>query len=1076
MSARRRLVDPWMRGALALVFSVVCAFSAGLRPAVAAMELGPDKHFDIAPQQLPSALLEFSEQSGVQVTSPGQLVEGKRSPGVVGTFTPAKALALLLKDTALEFDVVDNTTVVITGTSGPAPRPKLSRVDLRKISDPPAAAAPLLQGRELRLAQAGSGTLATGSPRLDTTASAGGAEAAPVDEVIVTGSMIKRINGETALPVEVLRRDDIARTGAANAEELFRQIAAASSAGSSVASQSTGFAQAGIATISLRGLGSSRTLVLINGQRSAVYGGSSQGAAGNSVDIGAIPVAAIERVEILRDGASAVYGSDAIAGVVNFILRSNFQGLDLSANAGTPTDKGGGQQESVSLYGGMGDLVKDHYNAGVGVNFQHLAPLMGADRAFATRYNPGYGNDLTSSFAFPANVLIPTATGGVGPTKSPGVGNCGPDSLNDVNYPAQCRFDNSPYDSIQPEEDKVSIMFNGHLAIGATSQLYTDDSFAQVRTRTTVQPVPLSYGNPLIAGNPYIAYLANLLKTQYPTYLNKSAVPGTGAFLLPPTSPYYPTAFAIANGINGQPLNLIYRDFANGLRNFLDTANTTRLVGGMKGDIAGWDYDASLLYSEVQVTENLETGYPLYSKIMPLLDQGNINPFGPTTDPNALTAAQGALFTGVDFKSKTSISSLNGHVSRQLADLPAGPLSAAAGAEVRRETFEYDPAQAIQTGDIAGQGGNALPESATRSVESVYIEFDATLLKGLELDLAGRYDHYQNIGSTANPKVSLRWQPTDWVLLRAAAGKGFRAPSLTDLYQSQARSVTSNGTRDWIQCQTFSASNPACSFQFTTIVGGNPHLTPEKSQSFTLGVVFEPIRDFSLDLDSFWIYVKNEIVVQGLNYATIMQSAASETQFASFINRDPATGQIISINQTNANLFKADVSGLDADLKYRIDFNRAGRLSLLANGTYFYRYVAQNADGSWTSQLDKGLNQVNAQGGVVSRFRYTGTALYELADFGLSLTENYQKRYHDTAASVSGKTRFVRAYETVDSQLFYKGLKGFTFTVGARNIFNRVPPYANYGGTANNFVGGYDLGYGDPLGRFVYLNVQYTLH
>jgi len=1072
MSARRRLIEWWLRGVLALVCIVSGALGAAIRPASAAMELGPEQHFDIAAQQLPSALLQFSAQSGVQVTSPGQLVEGKRSPGVVGTFSPGKALALLLKDTALVFDIVDHNTVVITGSAIATSHPQPARRDLQKISDPPVTS--LWHAHDLRLAQAGPGTTVTGAA-LPPTTSAGAttSQPAPLEEVIVTGSSIKRINAETALPVEVLRRDDIARTGAANAEQLFKQISAASSAGSAAAVQSSGFQGGAISTISLRGLGSSRTLVLINGQRSSVYGGGSLGSAGNSVDISAIPVAAIERVEILRDGASAIYGSDAIAGVVNFILRSNFQGLDATVTGGTPTDKGGGQQETVSLYGGLGDLVNNGYNAGLGINFQHYTALMGADRAFATRYNPGYGNDVTSSFAFPANVAIPTANGGG--TRNPAVPNCGPYSLADVNFPTQCRFDNSPYDSLQPQQNKLSILFDGHLALGRTSQLYTDDSFSQVRTRTTVQPVPLSYQNPLLPGNPYIAYLANLLATQYPTYNNKAPAPGTGAFLLPPTSPYYPTAFALANHLNGQPLNLIYRDFANGLRNFLDTANTIRLVGGIKGDTGGWDYDAAILFSQVQVTENLESGYALYSKMMPLLDQGNINPFGPTTDPNALAAAQAATFTAQDFESKTSVASLNGRVSRQLIELPAGPLAAAAGAELRRETFSYDPAPAIQTGDIAGQGGNQLPESASRNVESAYLEFDATLLKGLELDVAGRYDHYQGIGGTANPKISLRWQPRDWILLRGAAGKGFRAPSLTDLYASQATSVTANGSRDWVQCPTFSASNPACSFQFSTVTGGNPHLTPEKSNSYTLGVVFEPVKDFSLDLDSFWIFLKNAIIVNGLNYAVILQSPASEAQFANYITRN-AAGQIVSINQTNANLFKFNVSGLDADLKYRINMGAAGRITLLGNGTYFYRYVSQNADGSWTSQLDKGLSQVTNQGGVVSRFRYSATAIYELADWGLSVTENYQKRYHDTAASITAKTRFVRDYTTIDSQLYYKGLQGFTLTAGVRNLFNRVPPYANYAGTANNFIGGYDLGYGDPLGRFAYLTVEYTLH
>jgi len=1034
-----------------------------MRPSQAAMELGPQVHFDIAPQQLPSALLQFSAQSGVQVTSPGQLVEGKKSPGVVGTFTPSQALGLLLKDTSLLFDVVDENTVVITGRA----RLKMPRTDLRRVSEEQAA--PGLPDRQgLRLAQA----TAAATDLAPSKSADNPEQPRSLEEVIVTGSSIKRINAETALPVQIMRREDIARTGAINAEELFHQISAASSVGSTVAAQETGVQTGAISTISLRGLTSARTLVLINGLRSAVYGGGSAGASGSSVDISSIPIAAIERVEILKDGASAVYGSDAIAGVVNFILRSNFQGIEASATAGTPTDKGGGQQETVSLYAGKGDLVSDHFNAGLGVNFEHYTPLMGADRAFATRYSPGYGNDVTSGFAFPANVSLPNGGG----TRNPNVPNCGPNSIVDRNFPTQCRFDNSPYDSLQPQVQKLSVIFNGHLAVTGTSQLYTDDSFAQVKTTTTVQPVPLSFQNPLLPADPYNAYLTNLLATQYPQFPKLRSLIGTGAFLLPPSSPYYPTAFATAHGIDGQPLNLIYRDFASGLRHTRDNADTLRFVVGFKGDTAGWDYDTSVLYSQVQVKEALLSGYALYSEIMPLLDQGNVNPFGATTDPAALAAAQTDTFTGQDFETKTSITSLNGRVSRDLVQLPAGPLTAATGVEFRHESFDYNPAAAVQTGDIAGLGGNQLPESASRNVESAYLEFNATLAKGLEVDLAGRYDRYQRIGSTGNPKFSLRWQPTQAVLLRAAAGTGFRAPSLTDLYAPQATNVTANGTRDWLNCPVFDPNKQACSFQFTTVTGGNPHLSPEKSQSYTLGMVLEPVRDLSIDLDSFWIFLRNQITVGGLSYAAIMQSAATEQQYASYINRD-ATGTIVSINQTNANLFKSEVSGLDMDFKYRFDMGVPGRLTLLGNGTYFYRFVAQNADGTWTSQLDVGLPTIaNGMGGIVSRWRYNATAVYEVGSWGLSLTQNFQKRYHDALSTISATPRFVSAYQTIDSQLFYTGLHAFKFTLGVRNLFNRDPPYANYAGTANNFVGGYDLNYGDPLGRFVYLTAQYSMH
>ena len=1066
-----RLVNRAPGRTTAVVALLSLFLGTGIQPSIAVTDTGRQVQFDIAPQPLPSALLKFSEQSGVQVTSPAELVEGKNSAGAVGTFNPSRALALLLTDTALQFDMIDANTAVIAGTG----ESKTARAEFQRVSNRQGATAPLSQDPGSKLAQATPDPARTQSSRgLESTGAAPfssrGEDQTQFEEVVITGTSIKRINAETALPVQVLKRDDIDRTGSSTVEELFRQISAASSVGTRVAAQASGVGTGSIATISLRGLGSGRTLVLINGRRSAVYGGGSAGAAGSSVDISSIPVAAIERVEILKDGASAIYGSDAIAGVVNFILRPDFQGTQISARAGTPAHAGGGTEENVSAYAGMGDLKEDRYNVALGVNFEHVTAIMGSHRSFATRYSPGYGNDVTSGFSFPANVALP----GKG-TRNPGFPNCGPDSLVDTNFPNQCRFDNSPFDSLQPAQRKINVNFNGSLVLAGTNRLYTEASFSQVKTTTTVQPVPLSFQNPLLPGNPYNAFLANLLATQYPTYRNPTVVPGTGAFLLPPTSPYYPTAFATANGVNGQPLNLIYRDFANGLRHTPDTANTMRVVGGLKGNAAGWDYDTSLLYSAVHVKETLDSGYPLYSKIMPLLDSGTINPFGPTNDPAALAAAQATEFTGQDFSTRTSITSLGATGSRRLLALPAGPLSAAVGAELRRETFDYNPAAAVQAGDIAGQGGNQLPESASRNVESGFLEFNAPLVTGLEADAAVRYDNYQGVGSTANPKASLRWQPYSWVLLRASAGTGFRAPSLTDLYASQARSVTSNGTRDPIRCPTFDVTVAACNFQFTTITGGNPNLTPEKSRTFTLGTVLEPVRNLTLDLDSFWIFLKNQIVGGGLNYATILQNAQTATQFASLITRN-AAGDIVSISQTNANLFKSAVSGLDIDLKYGFRVGNLGRVTLLGNGTYFYKYDSQNADGTWTGQLDKGLAPVAAAlGGVISRWRYNATVAYEMDSWNVSISQNFQKKYHDVPSSITQVPRDVSAYDTIDAQASYLGLKSFKLTVGAKNLFDKIPPYANYAASANNFIGGYDLSYGDPRGRFVYASVSYSM-
>jgi iron complex outermembrane receptor protein len=899
---------------------------------------------------------------------------------------------------------------------------------------------------------------------------ANGAASTTLQEVVVTGTSIRGGNAQLALPVQTLSASDIARTGATSVPQLMQEVSAVSSVGSVTLAQGTGYTTGGISTVSLHGLGDTRTLVLINGLRSAVYGGN---AVGSVVDIGAIPVAAIQRVDVLEDGASAVYGSDAIAGVVNFILKSDFQGLDATATVGTPTEAGGGTEETFSIYGGRGSLESDRYNLGIGFTFDHSSPIMGASRSYASRYTPAFGNDVTSSFAFPANVAIPKGNARYpkGSTQNPMAGNCGPDSLNDENFPTQCRFDNSPFDSLEPLQKKFSVYVNGGFELTPATELYGNAIFSQNRTTQWEQPVPLSYQNPMVPGDPYIGYLANLLATQYPGY--KAVKAGEGAFLLPPGSPYYPTAWAAANGLAGQPLNLIYRSFATGLRQTMDQADTTRVVGGARGDVAGWHYDTSLLYSQVVVDDNLQSGWPLYSQLMPLLDSGTINPFGPTADPSAAAAAMATNYDARDYSTRTSLTSLDGTASRKLADLATGPLRMALGAELRRETYDFSPSAPLMSGDIAGLGGNQLPESFSRTAQAAYLEFSGNIIHSLGADVAVRWDHYQQIGSSINPQLSLHWQAMRWLQLRGAAGTGFRAPSLTDLYLPQVPSVTSNGTRDPIQCPTFSPNNPACSFQFQTLTGGNPTLKPEKSRNYTLGLVLKPVRNLTLDLDSYWIYLRDAITPGGLAYNVILQNAQTATEFASYITRD-AAGNIVFISQTNANLFKEYVSGLDINLDYDIPFG-PGYFLLRGNGSYYYKYDMQNFDGTWTSQINVGDSQAGVDGGVIVRWRHSLTLGYTAPSWQVSMTQHYQEPYLDSKSTITQVSRYVSAYDTFDVQGSYTGLSRFDLTLGVKNVFDRQPPYANYASIVNNFVGGYDLSYGDPRDRYIYATVGYTL-
>jgi iron complex outermembrane receptor protein len=904
---------------------------------------------------------------------------------------------------------------------------------------------------------------------------------APGERIEVTGTSFKRLDAETALPVQILRREDIERTGATTTEELLRQIPALTSFGANTVSQSNGTITTSQSTVSLRALGSTRTLVLINGRRVSVFGGTTVLA----VDVNSIPIAAIERIEVLKEGASSLYGSDAIAGVVNFILRTEFQGGEFSANYGEPTSHGGGKDYGGSAFLGYGDLAKDRYNVNFGITYHKQDRILGSDRAYARQFNVAERNDLSSTIAFPGNILF-------GPTftrlASPAFPNCGPTS---VVVPLQtnpassnaCRFENSPFLSVQPEIETKTAIFNARYAVTAQMQAFLEAEYTRNDVSYTTQPVPLSEATILPPNNPYNAFLQNLINTRYPN-LNPALrrlvfTNGQALILLPPTSPYFPTQFVASLGLpTDQPIAFRYRDFANGLRQTDDRGDSARAVAGLRGTVEKWDYDTALSYSQSKASSNLLSGYPLNSAILSLLDTGVINPFGATTDPAALAAAQATEFHGAVYRSKTSLSGIDARGTRDMFPLAGGNSGITIGAEFHHETFKFDPSEAFQIGDIAGFGGNVLPIDKDRNITSVYTEMVFPLTRTLEANFGLRYDYYQNTGSTTNPKLSGRWQPTPTFLVRGSVGSGFRAPSLTDLYTPQASSVTPNGTRDPVRCPDPATGSPAdCNNQFPTITGGNPGLTPEKSLSRTLGIVMQPLPDISLAVDGFWISLKDSIVVGGLATNFILRNAQTAQQFSSFIIRgapdgNPSgVGPIIGIVQTTSNLFKQSVNGFDVALTWRVLESSANRVLARLDGTYLWSFQQQNPDGSYTSGLDRA---VRAGGGVVPRWQHTASVTWVHGPWDATVAQRYQKAYQDQLATfdpAGTAPRNVGDYTLYDLQGGWTLNKKTKLTLGVKNIFNTDPPYTNAGG---QFAAGFDQSYADVRGRFVYGQARYA--
>ena len=850
-----------------------------------------------------------------------------------------------------------------------------------------------------------------------------------IETVVVTGSNIARTD-EGALPVQIITQRQIEQTGATSAEQFLQTVSAAVQGNSNVVSATTsGFNAGGVSGVSLRGLGSQRTLVLINGRRLSGGGTITDSV---TVDVNSIPLAAIERVEVLKEGASAVYGSDAIAGVINFIIRDDYEGASLSVYGGGTDDGGGIKRANGAI--GFGNLDSDRYNVMLAGSWQKEQALFGRDRDFSSSgVHEDMLNDTTSGNAFPANVLIPGAgqpalPGAAGPTVNPLYpDDCAPSVVSPLQPPGRCVFDPAGLVTLFPDAERLSGFGSVHFALTDDVQLYGQASFSRNEQRFVIQPTPVSDQFNLPNGHP----LFN--QAPYNRGVGLGGPPSPFAFgtvVLRPSSPYYPTA-AVQSVTGGATPDVLvrYRSIVSGNRDFTDIAEQPRGVLGIKGKLSDWDFDAGYLYSETRLTERYNDGAALYSRILPLLNSGQVNFFGPNT-PDIEAQLRAANFVGDAYKTKTSIQSLSATASRGLFDLPAGALAVAIGAEARKERFSTDPSPEMQIGDISTYGGNQLPMSESRDVTALLAELNVPILEKLEAGLAVRFDDYENVGSKTTPSARVRWQPSEQVLLRASYDRGFRAPSLTELYQPQVTGVTSPGMKDPKRCPVTASSND-CFTQFNILLGGTPSLAPETSDNYTLGVVFEPSRNLSIGLDAFRVKLKNPIIF-GIDPNELL---ADEEQFASFITRGPETadcpgcpGPILSLNQSNLNLGATNVDGVDADLRWRVPTQAVGTFTFGLVGTYFSEYEIQTPDGSFLSIVGRVSPIVNGAGGVVPRWHHYMSLAGDLGPWEATLAQNFQTSYDDVPGTREDtevpdfRPREVSSYQTFDMLVSFTGI------------------------------------------------------
>jgi iron complex outermembrane receptor protein len=879
-------------------------------------------------------------------------------------------------------------------------------------------------------------------------------EAPKMQRVEITGSSIKRIDSETALPVQLITREDIDKMGATTAAELVKNISANTAPltdGPSISDGTSG--QRGFNGANMRGIGVSSTLILLNGRRLANFASPGDNA---GVDLNNIPAGAIQRVEVLKDGASAIYGTDAIGGVINFITRKDYTGVDLTASA-AGTQQGGAGKRTASISAGTGSLTNDRFNVFGVLDVQQLERLRSSQRSFI-RDRP-LATTLPaqmSSNTFPANIDISAAqraaligagllpAGSTASRVNPSAPGCNPPATvyaqKGPGGAAGCSYDYMEDTEIYPESRKLGFIGRATFQLDPDNQLFAELVQTQARTKYVLSPNPVRIRN-LPVG---------ILPAAYRNALTGAGLPAT------------------FSGIR-------YRMAEAGNRSNEVTSTGQRLVLGASGTLQGWDYDVALARAENRSVDKYVDGYVLYDRFDAAVRNGTVNPFAPSSQAGQ-DLIDSIRISDEARKAKGVSTSIDGKMSRSLATLAGGDLALAIGGELRHERQNFHPSDLLRSNNIAGDRDSELAPGEladvetlddARKVASVFTEVIAPITKELEMQFALRYDHYSEVGNTTNPKIGLRWQPARSLLLRASAGTGFRAPSLSDLKRPTIFGTAAGFLTD-PQCVRQEGSIDTCTDQWPVERRSNPDLKPEKSRQFTLGAVVELDKRTNLSID-YWNIEKKD-VISTLGEQVIVENP--DAYNGKYIQRDQ-DGFISNILLMKENQGRLKTSGIDLGADWHSERGAWGRFGASLSGTYILRYDRQfGPDEPYRSNLGVFLNDQ-----VIQRWRHRISLDWDAGPYTLSLANQYSSSYTDQNTTYDPYTdalltpNRVKAYslwELTGSWAIGKRLK---LRAGVLNLLNTDPPFSNQ---AYFFLAGYDPSYTDPRGRSAFVNVNYA--
>ncbi len=867
-------------------------------------------------------------------------------------------------------------------------------------------------------------------------------DAAELGAIEITGSRLKQTDIETARPVTVITREEIELSGFETVAQVL-QNTPYNSFGSFRETSGYANGQAVVNEISLRGLGSSRTLLLLDGRRVSGTGGSG-GAAAN---LNQIPLAIIERIDILRDGASAIYGSDAIGGVVNLITRKDFDGLDLRLTAGSPSTKGA-DYFAASITGGASNT-----KGNVFYTIQHYGqrPQWWRD----TDWGHAYDYAAYSSYGWPGSYYSPYfgyqpdsrcpdvpvgGTGLLGQPSDDGT-NSNPD------YPNS--YDWYPYGAYGPPYDTW----------GFCGYDYAQDIISIPRGKRNGMLVKGSYDiSPDVTMNTVLMISQNDADSQFaPTPVGGISMKGDN-----PNHPLRGMGYPCSATFDCGPADVYFRAVPNGPRTNNVVSNIQDLRLGFEGifDILGganWEFNVQVMNNDIDnVTVNL-VNRPL---LQLAIDAGDLDIFGVNGTPlAALTPAMKAFNHTKLYQADLKSSQADFIMSFDVGELAGGPIGMVIGAEYNHLSFDQQNDPASNQFIIAGTaGGDNI--NAERSRKSAFFELGLPFTEKLELSLAGRYDSYSNkgIGGNFSPQITFAYRPLDWILLRGTYGEGFRVAAMSQLYgeasESYPRAV------DTTRCNELGACSSA---QYQTFYYGNPNLKPELSDHWTYGVVLAPMPELTIQL-GFWhtdftdlISTSNIQREFNLEYAgqpnSVFRCGAGEAC---------APGSVKYIELQISNFAGVESEGLDMNISYILDTENLGRFDFGLDAAKYTKYIVQAFPESpkIEYQGDSGLPSLRLNPHI-----YWGKG-----DWSMALTGYYISGHGDDDISPEFDNNVGSHFE-VGLQLSYKLPWNGSITVGANNLLNEGPETLVLDGGWEPF----DWTLYDSRGRTVYFSYRQSL-